>query len=68
MLAPMRSAYAPPSAVRDPVRRENACAVRSSMFTRFEWFLPQSYGMKLTASSSFTAGPVERRILSLVMG
>ena len=54
--------------VYDLARREKASAVRSSIFTYFEWFLLESYGMKVTASSSFTAGLVERGILSLGMG
>jgi len=54
--------------IYDLVRKEKASAVRSSIFTYFEWFLMESYGMKITASSSFTAGLVERGILSLGMG
>ena len=54
--------------VYDLARREKASAVRSSIFTYFEWFLLESYGMKDVASSSFTAGLVERGILSLGMG
>ena len=54
--------------VYDLARREKASAVRSSIFTYFEWFLLESNGMKVTASSSFTAGLVERGILSLGMG
>ena len=54
--------------VYDLARREKASAVRSSIFTYFEWFLLESYGTKITASSSFTAGLVERGILSLGMG
>jgi hypothetical protein len=54
--------------IYDLARTEKASAVRSSIFTYFEWFLMESYGMKITASSSFTAGLVERGILSLGMG
>jgi hypothetical protein len=54
--------------VYDLARREKASAVRSSIFTYFEWFLLEAYGMKVVASSSFTAGLVERGILSLGMG
>jgi hypothetical protein len=54
--------------VYDLSRREKASAVRSSVFTYFEWFLLEAYGMKVVASSSFTAGLVERGILSLGMG
>ena len=42
--------------------------MRSSVFTYFEWFLMESYGAKVVASSSFTAGLVERGIISLGMG
>jgi hypothetical protein len=52
----------------DLQRREKASAVRSSIFTYFEWFLLEAYGTKVVASSSFTAGLVERGILSLGMG
>jgi len=54
--------------VYDLARREKASAVRSSIFTYFEWFLLEAYGAKVVASSSFTAGLVERGILSLGMG
>jgi hypothetical protein len=54
--------------VYDLARREKASAVRSSIFTYFEWFLLEAYSMKVVASSSFTAGLVERGILSLGMG
>jgi hypothetical protein len=54
--------------VYDLERREKASAVRSSVFTYFEWFLLEAYSMKVVASSSFTAGLVERGILSLGMG
>ena len=54
--------------IYDLARREKASAVRSSIFTYFEWFLLEAYGMKVVASSSFTAGLVERGILSLGMG
>jgi hypothetical protein len=54
--------------VYDLARLEKASAVRASVFTYFEWFLREAYGIKVTASSSFTAGLVERGILSLGMG
>ena len=54
--------------IYDLSRRAKASAVRSSVFTYFEWFLLEAYGTKIVASSSFTAGLVERGILSLGMG
>jgi hypothetical protein len=54
--------------VYDLARCEKASAVRSSIFTYFEWFLLDAYGTKVVASSSFTGGLVERGILSLGMG
>jgi hypothetical protein len=54
--------------VYDLARRAKASAVRSSVFTYFEWFLMEAYGAKVVASSSFTAGLVERGIISLGMG
>jgi hypothetical protein len=54
--------------VYDLARREKASAVRASAFTYFEWYLQEAYGIKVAASSSFTAGLVERGILSLGMG
>ena len=54
--------------VYDLTRLAKASAVRSSVFTYFEWFLLEAYGAKVVASSSFTAGLVERGIISLGMG
>jgi hypothetical protein len=54
--------------VYDLGRLAKASAVRSSVFTYFEWFLLEAYGAKVVASSSFTAGLVERGIISLGMG
>jgi hypothetical protein len=54
--------------VYDLSRCAKASAVRSSVFTYFEWFLMEAYGAKVVASSSFTAGLVERGIISLGMG
>jgi hypothetical protein len=54
--------------VYDLARLEKASAVRCSVFTYFEWFLREAYGVKLAASGRFTAGLVERGILSLGMG
>jgi hypothetical protein len=54
--------------IYDLARCVKANAVRSSVFTYFEWFLMEAYGAKVVASSSFTAGLVERGIISLGMG
>jgi hypothetical protein len=54
--------------VYDLARCAKASAVGASVFTYFEWFLLEAYGAKVVASSSFTAGLVERGILSLGMG
>ncbi len=54
--------------IYDLARCAKASAVRSSVFTYFEWFLMEAYGAKVVASSSFTAGLVERGIISLGMG
>jgi hypothetical protein len=54
--------------VYDLARLEKASAVRASAFTYFEWFLQESYGVKIAASGAFTAGLVQRGILSLGMG
>ena len=54
--------------VYDLARLEKASAVRASAFTYFEWFLQEAYGVKVTASGAFTAGLVQRGILSLGMG
>ena len=42
--------------------------MRGSVFTSFGWLLMEAYGAKVVASSSFTAGLVERGIISLGMG
>jgi hypothetical protein len=55
-------------AVYDLLRGEKASAVRSAVFTYFEWFLQEAYGMKVVASGSFTAGLVARGLISLGMG
>jgi hypothetical protein len=43
-------------------------ALRSSVFVYFEWFLRDEYGVKILAEPTFTAGLVERGIISLGMG
>jgi hypothetical protein len=55
-------------AVFDLARLEKINAVRASVFVYFEWFLRDTYGVKLLPSSSFTQGLVERGIISLGMG
>jgi hypothetical protein len=55
-------------ALLDLVRLEKISAVRSSVFVYFEWFLRDTYGVKILPESSFTSGLVERGIISLGMG
>lgn len=55
-------------AVYDLERLEKINAVRSSVFVHFEWFLRDTYGVKLLPSPAFTQGLVERGIISLGMG
>lgn len=55
-------------AVLDLVRLEKIAAVRSSVFVYFEWFLRDTYGVKILPESSFTSGLVGRGIISLGMG
>jgi hypothetical protein len=55
-------------ALLDLVRLEKIAAVRSSVFVYFEWFLRDTYGVKILPESSFTSGLVGRGIISLGMG
>jgi hypothetical protein len=55
-------------AVLDVARLEKIAAVRSSVFVYFEWFLRDTYGVKVLAESAFTRGLVEQGIISLGMG
>jgi hypothetical protein len=55
-------------AVYDLVRLEKANAVRSGIFVHFEWFLRDTYGVKVVASDTFTRGLVDRGIISLGFG
>lgn len=55
-------------AVCDLARLERVGAVRSSAFVYFEWFLRDAYGVKLLPAAAFTAGLIDRGILSLGMG
>lgn len=54
--------------VCDLGRLERIGTVRSSVFVYFEWFLRDTYGVKLLPASAFTAGLIDRGILSLGMG
>ena len=56
------------TAVYDLARLEKVNAVRSSVFVYFEWFLRDSYGVKLVPAGAFTQGLVDRGIISLGMG
>jgi hypothetical protein len=55
-------------ALLDLARLVKIAAVRSSVFVYFEWFLRDEYGVKILAEPTFTAGLVERGIISLGMG
>lgn len=55
-------------ALLDLGRLEKVAAVRSSVFVYLEWFLRDTYGVKVLAESGFTQGLVARGIISLGMG
>ena len=55
-------------AVLDLARLEKIAAVRSSVFVYLEWFLRDTYGVKILPESAFTSGLVGRGIISLGMG
>jgi hypothetical protein len=55
-------------ALLDLARLEKIAAVRSSVFVYFEWFLRDSYGVKILPESAFTRGLVGQGIISLGMG
>ena len=55
-------------AVLDLARLEKIAAVRSSVFVYLEWFLRDTYGVKILPESAFTGGLVGRGIISLGMG
>jgi hypothetical protein len=55
-------------ALLDLARLEKIAAVRSSVFVYLEWFLRDTYGVKILPESAFTTGLVERGIISLGMG
>jgi hypothetical protein len=52
----------------DPDRLEKTGAVRSSVFVYFEWFLRDTYGVKVLPAPAFTRGLIDRGIISLGMG
>jgi hypothetical protein len=55
-------------AVVDLERLERIGAVRSSVFVYLEWFLRDTYGVKLLPNPRFTHGLIERGIIHLGMG
>jgi hypothetical protein len=55
-------------AILDLARLEKIAAVRSSVFVYLEWFLRDTYGVKILPESAFTSGLVGRGIISLGMG
>jgi len=42
--------------------------VRSSLCVYFEWFVREAFGARILPAEAFTAGLVQRGILSLGMG
>ena len=56
------------TAVYDFARLEKVNAVRSTVFVYFEWFLRDTYGVKLLPADAFTQGLAERGIISLGTG
>jgi hypothetical protein len=55
-------------AVCDVTRLEKVNAVRSSLCVYFEWFVREAFGARILPAEAFTAGLVQRGILSLGMG
>lgn len=55
-------------AVYDLGQRQKANVVRCPVFVYFEWFLRECYGIKALAAPEFTAGLVERGVISTGMG
>lgn len=55
-------------AVVDVDRLEKINAVRSSLCVYFEWFVREEFGARILPAEAFTAGLVQRGILSLGMG
>jgi hypothetical protein len=55
-------------AVVDVDRLEKVNAVRSSLCVYFEWFIREAFGARILPAEAFTAGLVQRGIISLGMG
>jgi hypothetical protein len=55
-------------AVVDVDRLEKINAVRSSLCVYFEWFVREAFGARILPAEAFTAGLVQRGIISLGMG
>ena len=55
-------------AVVDVDRLEKINAVRSPLCVYFEWFVREAFGARILPAEAFTAGLVQRGILSLGMG
>jgi hypothetical protein len=55
-------------ALCDVARLEKINAVRSSLCVYFEWFVREAFGARILPAEAFTAGLVQRGILSLGMG
>ena len=55
-------------AICDLGRLERLGTARSSAFVYLEWFLRDTYGVKLLPAAAFTQGLIDRGIISLGMG
>ena len=66
--APILAVVVVAAAAAALTRLEKIVAVRSSVFVYLEWFLRDTYGVKIVPESSFTSGLVGRGIISLGMG
>lgn len=55
-------------ALLDLARLEKVSAVRSSVFVYFEWFLRDTYGVKLLPAAAFTQRLIDRGVISLGFG
>ncbi|MER3410744.1 MAG: hypothetical protein C4306_11880 [Thermoleophilia bacterium] len=55
-------------AVYDLVRLEKVNTVRCSIFVHFEWFLRDTYGVKILPAADFTQGLIDRGVISLGFG
>ena len=54
--------------VLDPDRLEKVGIVRSSVFVYLEWFLRDTYNVKVLPAPEFTQGLIDRGVISLGMG